>query len=170
MIPPLTTLTHALLLCIPFTLFAVGVFWWRPRLWLHSLPPDIQRMAGPKTVAEENMTKCMLPVMLLILPGLSTVSALNAQPATGSHLTILGVVLHLGLVWFLVHAWDLLVIDAAHMKLIDPNKPPIAGTQGAAGWRDFGFHTRAFVKACVMSLLFVLPMSLIVSWVRGAPP
>lgn len=71
-----TTLTHGLLICIPFSLFVYVTFSRWPRLWLHSLPADIQRLAGPKTAAEKRQPRLLLIPFLLILPGLSSASAL----------------------------------------------------------------------------------------------
>jgi hypothetical protein len=47
---------------------------------------------------------------------------------------------------------------------VDPRRPPIPGTEGAAGYRDFGFHARAFTKACAMSLLFAVPAALLIGF------
>lgn len=79
MIPLSTTLFYGMLICIPFTIFVLVSFWGWPRLWLHSLPGDIARMAAPKTAAEERATKVLLVPYLLILPGLSVASAVYAD-------------------------------------------------------------------------------------------
>ena len=66
-------------------------------------------------------------------------------------------------IWVIVHLWDLVVIDLGHMLLIDPASPPIPNTEGARGYKDFAFHVRAFLKACIMSLLFVGPAAVVVA-------
>lgn len=154
-----TTLLHGLLICLPFSVFAVVTFWKWPRLWLHSLPPNIARMAGPKTAAEERQTRYLLIPYLLILPGLSVASTLGAAWATGTNLTFGGALLHLYGVWIIVHVWDWLVIDGGHILIIDPQKPPVPGTAGAAGYKDFGFHWRALLRAVPLSGLFVVPVA-----------
>jgi len=50
--------------------------------------------------------------------------------------------------------WDLVVLDWVGISLIDPQNPPIPGTVGAAGWRDYAFHFYGFLKGCVMGLVF----------------
>jgi hypothetical protein len=161
-----TTGTHALLICIPFSIFAVGSFLWKPRLWLHSLPKDIISRAEPKTEQENRLTKrLLLPLVLIILPGLSIFSAWNAATTTATDLSFLGAVVHLYGIWIIVHVWDFVIIDCGAILIIDPAHPPIAGTEGAKGWSNYKFHFRALLRAIVMSAVFVIPAALIVSMV-----
>lgn len=118
MIPLTTTLLHGALICIPFTAFVLISFWGWPRLWLHSLPTDIAAMAGPKTSAEERATTWLLIPYLLILPGLSLLSAFIS--ASQLDLSILGAVIHIYLIWVIVHVYDFAVIDFGHALFIDP--------------------------------------------------
>lgn len=155
------TLLHGFIICLPFSIFALISFWCWPRLWLHSLPPDIAEMAGPKTSAEIKQTKWLLIPVLLILPGLSVLSTLYVNSTIQESLTILGVFTHIYAIWVIVHLWDLIVIDYGHILFINPERPPIANTEGAKGYRDYGFHFRAFLKASLMSLLFVIPCAVI---------
>lgn len=163
MIPLATTVLNGLLICIPFTLFVLVTFWGWPRLWLHSLPEDIAAMAGPKTQAEERATKFLLIPYLLILPGLSVASAIWSAQAAGIELTFIGAVLHIYLIWIIVHVYDFAVIDFAHALLINPGKPPIKGTEGAKGWKDMGFHFRSLLKAVPNSAIFVVPAAFVIS-------
>ncbi len=163
MLPISTTLVHGLLICIPFSLFVLVTFARWPRLWLHSLPADIQEMAGPKTAVEERRTKLLLIPYLLILPGLSIASALLAARVANINLSVLGAALHIYGIWIVVHLWDLLIIDCGYALLMDPQRPPIPGTAGAKGYRDYAFHVRAFLRAVPMSALFVLPSALLVA-------
>ncbi|MCW3121114.1 MAG: putative rane protein, partial [Flavipsychrobacter sp.] len=154
---------HGLLICIPFSIFVIVSFVSNPRLWLHSLPPDIAKCVHPKTGVEKKITYYVLmPIFLLILPGLSVVSVLYLS--TIMHLSFVAILVHMYIVWITVHLWDLFVIDGIAMFIIDPQKPPIAGTEGADGWSNFNFHIRDFLKAIIMSLLFVVPVSLIL-WI-----
>src|SRR5690606_6274766 len=135
-----TTLVHGLLICIPFSLFVSVTFSQWPRLWLHSLPPDIQRLAGPNTAAEQRKTRFLLFPFLLIRPGRSIASAFLAAHAARVDLSFIGVTIHIYGIWIVVHLWDLLIIDFGYALLMDPKSPPIAGTAGAKGYKDFRFH------------------------------
>jgi hypothetical protein len=160
-----TTLLHGLFICLPFSVFAVLTFWCWPRLWLHSLPPDIAEMAGSKTDAEIRNTRWLVLPVLIILPGLSVASALYAGQATHTDLTVLGAFIHIYGIWLVVHLWDLVIIDFGHVLLIDPQRPPVPNTEGASGYKDYRFHFDAFLKACRLSLLFVVPAAVVVGMV-----
>ena len=165
MLPLTSTLAHGLLICIPFTIFVIVTFSRWPRLWLHSLPPDIIEMAGPKTSTEEKRTKLLLIPYLLILPGLSVVSTFVVAYTENVDLTLLGATLHIYGIWIVVHFWDFLIIDCGYALFMDPNDPPIPGTEGAKGYRDLGFHFRSFLRAVPMSALMVVPLAGIASLV-----
>ena len=156
------TLTHGLLVCIPFSIFVAISFGNWPRLWLHSLPADIIQMAEPKTAREKAITKfILLPIYLIILPGLSIGSVIWLFNRGGEQLPFLAILIHLYGIWIIVHLWDLIVIDGIAMLIIDRDRPPIEGTGGAKGWRNYAFHIGAFGKAVVMSAIFVVPVSAI---------
>lgn len=163
MIPLLTTLVHGLIICIPFSIFVLISFWGWPRLWLHSLPPDIAQMAEPKTEKESRQTKFFLIPYLLILPGLSIASALFLAWATQTNLSFIGALIHIYGIWIIVHVWDFVIIDCGHALYINPNYPPIPGTEGAKGYKDYAFHFKSLLKAVPMSAIFVVPSALIVS-------
>ena len=95
MIPLGTTVIAGLLVCIPFSLFVYVTFSRWPRLWLHSLPLDIAALAGPKTVDEERQTRLLLMPILLILPGLSFVSAIVAARWWTVDLSFVGAAIHI---------------------------------------------------------------------------
>ena len=164
MIDICTTITHALLICIPFSIFAVVSFLLRPRLWLHSLPQDIRELAAKKTEHEKKLTKfLLLPLVLLILPGLSIASTLYIALTTQTDLSFINVLIHLYGIWIIVHVWDFCIIDCTAILLIDPKHPPISGTEGANGWSSYAFHFRALLQAIVMSALFVIPCAFILA-------
>lgn len=68
------------------------------------------------------------------------------------------ILIHLYGIWVIVHAWDFLVIDGLAMLLTNPLHPPIRGTENAIGWRDYAFHFKSFIRAVMMSAIFVLPI------------
>lgn len=158
------SLVAGLVICVPFTLFVLITFWRMPRVWLHSLPADIARAAGPKTPQEQWTTRwVMMPTFLAILPGMSLVSAFWLASGHRLDLSFAGAVLHLYVVWTVVHVWDFLVIDCVYATAIDPARPPIGGTEGAAGWKDYGFHFRSLLVAIPMSGLFIVPAAAIIA-------
>ena len=163
MTPTLISVLHGLLICIPFTLFVLVSFLSNPRLWLHSLPRDIRQMTPPKTKRELTITRLvLLPIYLLILPGLSVASVMWMKFISDAKIdwfdfSFTGIFIHLYTIWVTVHLWDLIVIDGIGLLLINPERPPIKGTEGAKGWSDPWFHIRSFATAVIMSAIFVVP-------------
>jgi hypothetical protein len=162
MISPAITFIHGLLICLPFSVFALVTFWMKPRLWLHSLPPDIIQKAAPKTSQEIALTRyLLLPIYLLILPGMSVLSTLWIIGLSEMTYSFSGILVHLYGIWIIVHLWDFLVLDCITILIVDSENPPIAGTEGAKGWHNVSFHFHSFVKAVILSGIFVLPVSVI---------
>ena len=160
-----TTLVHGLLICIPFSAFVLITFIFHPRLWLHSLPSDIQQLAARKTEKERRQTRyLLLPVYLFILPGLSVISTLYVAQSSNIDLTFIDAFAHIYGIWVIVHVWDFAIIDLGYMLFLDPDDPPILGTEGAEGWKDVSFHFRSLLRAVPMSLIFVLPAAAVISF------
>ena len=157
-----TSILHGIIICIPFSVFVIVSFSLNPRLWLHSLPNDIAEMVPPKTEYEKKLTRyILLPVYLVILPGLSIASVIYLSRFEQVNFSFIRLLLHIYTIWITVHLWDLLVIDGLYMLFIDPNHPPIPGTESSKGWKDYSFHTKAFIKASLFSAFFVIPAAVI---------
>jgi hypothetical protein len=75
---------------------------------------------------------------------------------------------HLYGVWTLVNLWDLVGIDWPYAFFMNPERPPIPGTAGARGYKDYGFHARASLKASVFGLAIIVPAALVISLLPGA--
>lgn len=145
-------LTDGIILTIIFSVFVIGSLLWKPRLWMHDFPADIQAMMPPKTDSEKHQTILLaIPFFILLFGGLGFTAI---RYGTGNGL--LAMALHIYLVWELVNLFDLVVLDWGGMMLIDPQNPPLAGTAGAKGYRDFTFHLIGFIKGSVMGIVFAL--------------
>jgi hypothetical protein len=144
--------TDGILLTIIFSVFVVCTLIWKPRLWMHDFPADIQALMPPKTDREKRQTTLMaIPFFVLLFGGLGLTAA-----RYGTAYGFLAMALHVYLVWQVVNIVDLVILDWGGMMLIDPMHPPIAGTEGAKGYRDFRFHFIGFIKGSVMGIVFAL--------------
>ncbi len=161
-------LADGLLACLPFTVVVVASFVLKPRLWLHSLPPDIQAMAAPKTTAERQLTVLMGGLVLFCFFGVPILLTWKRHLQVAGGFSAVEAVAYLYGVWMIVNAWDLVGIDWPYAYWVDPGRPPIPGTEGAAGYKDYGFHARAFLKASVFGLAIIVPAGAAVSLVRTA--
>ena len=152
-----------LIACIPFTIVVWTTFLLKPRLWLHSLPVDIQAAAGPKTEAEKRATVSTGALVLLCFFGVPILLTWRLDAATPDGLTFREALVHLYAVWMVINLWDLVGIDWPYVYFMDPGRPPIPGTAGLAGYKDYAFHARKFVKASVFSLLIILPAAALIA-------
>lgn len=140
------------ILTIVFSVFVIGSIIWKPRLWLQDFPADIQAMLPPKTEIEKRQSIMLaIPFFIVLFGGLG-LSAVRYGTENG----FLAMAFHIYLVWQIVNLVDLVVIDWGGMMLIDPQNPPLAGTAGAKGYRDFKFHFIGFIKGSLMGIVFAL--------------
>lgn len=157
-------LTDGLVTCVPFSVVVLASFLLKPRLWLHSLPADIQALAPPKTRAERRLTGWMGSLVLICFFGLPMLFTWQRHRQVAGGFSSAEAVAYLYGVWMIVNAWDLLVIDWPYAYWVNPDRPPIPGTEGAAGYKDYGFHAKAFFKASVFSLALIVPAGIVISF------
>lgn len=152
-------LSDGILLTLFFSAFVGLTIWWKPRMWMHDFPQDIQEKMPPKTDAEKRLTNLMaIPFFVLLFGGLG-LTAYRFGLSNG----LLATMLHVYLVWQMVNVFDLIVIDWGGMHLVDPLNPPFPGTEGAKGYRDYKFHLLGFVKGSVMGLVLA-PVTVGIVW------
>ena len=161
-------ITDGLIASVPFSIVVWASFLSMPRMWLHSLPADIQAMAPPKTDAERRMTAVVGTLVLLCFFGIPIALTRRLHAEVPGGLSFLQAFVHLYGVWMFVNLWDLIAIDWPYAYFVDPNRPPIPGTAGARGYKDYGFHARSFLKASVFSLAVIVPAALLISFLPGA--
>jgi hypothetical protein len=160
-------LTDGLIACVPFTIVVWTTFLARPRLWLHSLPADIQSMVAPKSAAERRTTVSLGALVLLCFFGVPSFLTWRLHSAVPGGLSLRDALTHLWGVWMIVNVWDLVAMDWPYAYFMDPSRPPIPGTAGASGYKDYGFHFRAFLKASLFGLGVVVPVAIVISLLPG---
>ena len=156
-------LLDGLVACIPFSIVVWASFLWKPRVWLHSLPQDIQELAAPKTPSERRATAWIGTLVLACFFGVPIALTWKLHAEQSSGLSFAQALLHLYGVWMTVNLWDLVGIDWPYAFWMDPARPPIPGTAGACGYKDYAFHFRAFMKASAFSLIIIVPAALVIS-------
>ena len=131
-----------------FAVFVVGTLLWRPRLWLQDLPDDLQALIPPQTPSERRL------MIGLAIPWFAVLLAILMATASryGSEQGYWAMLLHVYLVWQMTNLFDLIVIDWFGMRLIDPEKPPFPGTEGAQGYRNYWFHFVGFLKGSLIGI------------------
>lgn len=125
-------------------------FRWKPRIWLRDLPEDIQELADPMTEAEQRW----MGIIGLLFIGLLFSGLVVSTLRFGLEHGFLIASLHAYLIFQVFNLFDFVVIDWGLMMSINPTRPPIAGTENAPGYRDFGFHALQSLKGVAIGVPF----------------
>ena len=120
----------------------------KPRIWLNDLPSDIRERAAPMTEQEKRWLKLVgVLVMVTLVGGI----ALSVMRVSGGN-DYLGMLVHAYLVFQVFNLFDFLVLDCGLMLVINPEIPPIEGTENAVGDRDFRFHAFKSLKGFILGV------------------
>ncbi len=139
---------------------------WNPAIWAGDYPPDIKAKVGPPDARTQKQKKLItLPFFGIMLAGFGL--AVAALPAAGlavnfANAFVVGFVM--ALVFNLV---DLLLIDWVVFVTWQPRLIVLPGTEGMAGYRDYAFHFRAFLKGLVFCLVAALLVGAIAAGVQA---
>lgn len=147
-----------------FTTFVLATVLWKPRIWLHDFPADIQAMAPPKTEEEKRLTIILGVPFVALFFVLPILLGWDLKPLMGPDYSFIAAWGYGYGLFFFVNLWDLVVLDWVGFALIDPQNPPIPSTEGAKGYRDYAFHFYAFLKGCLMGLVFATVFAVIITF------
>ncbi len=154
MISPRMLLDGALLSLAATTLILASL-WSNPRIWLNDFPADIRQAVPPKTDAEKRASlRWGLPLMALLLGG-PLVSTLLME-RDGGEAPFGSLFGHAFVVAFAFNIVDLLVIDWLVLCTWTPRSLVLPGTEGMAGYKDYGHHFRHFLIGTVFSAVVAL--------------
>src|SRR5215813_13425690 len=119
-----------------------------PRIMLQDYPRDVQAAVPPKTVQERRQTiYWAIPLFLLFL-GFPVAAALTAEAAGADLLTSTLCAFGVGVV---INLFDLLILDWLMFCTWTPQFVVLPGTEGLAGYKDYGLHFRGFLTGIVIS-------------------
>ena len=141
---PWTTVALALggIVALPAVLLGIGLR--NPRLMLQDYPKDVQAAVPPKTEAEQRETVWWAVPFLTLLFGLPLAAAVLARRQVPD-LTFAGGFANAFIVLLAFNAFDWLVIDWLVFCTFTPRFAVLPGTEGMAGYRDYGLHFRGFL-------------------------
>lgn len=162
---PVNAFWSDILILIAFaTAFIIVTIRWKPRMWLHDFPADIQALAAPKTPEEKRITTLVGMPFVVVFFGLNIALTWDVKAAMGANFTFGAAWLYAYALFMGFNLWDLVILDWIGLSLVDPLHPPFPGTEGAAGWRDYRFHFYGFLKGCVIGLVFAIVVAAIVTF------
>ncbi len=146
-------LLYGLLLSVLFSAIILSMVLVNPRLMLQDYPKDIQAVVPPKTAVEKRQTLYWGVPLWVFLLGCPTLAALSVKAANGSFLEIF--VAAFG-VLFLSNLVDWLILDWLIFCTITPTFVVLPGTEGMAGYKNYGMHFRGFLIGTVLAILIGL--------------
>jgi hypothetical protein len=127
--------------------FFIAIF--KPRLFLSkkNVPADILAAVPPRTEAEKRQAVLLgVPVFLFLIGGVFY-STYTAQVQSGAGFGSL--FMHTFAIIFLASTVDLVFLDWLLMNTFTPSWIVFPGTEGFAGYKDYGFHGRAHLRALI---------------------
>ena len=141
-------------------ILAMGLL--NPRLMLRSYPKDVQAVVPPQTDQEKRQTLYWGIPFWMCLLGFPVAAALSAKAANLGFfeifLSAFGVVLLFNLV-------DWLILDWLIVCTITPKFLVLPGTEGMAGYKNYGMHFKGFLIGTVLSVVIGLISATLVIFV-----
>ena len=119
-------------------------------------------MVPPKTGREKILSAILGLLFLLLLLAVPIVSTMQARQRFGGESPFLILAGHAFGVVFLFNLADWLILDCLVFCRITPAFVVIPGSEGASGYKDYGFHFRGFLKGTAFSVVAALFISGIV--------
>ena len=128
----------------------MGLVWLNPEIMLKDYPPDIQAKYGPMS---ERSKRQRIPVAIFfvaVLFGIVAQSFMGVRANTGDDIPFLAAFVHLFVMFSIFNLLDWLVLDWLIVVTIRPRFMILPGTEGLAGYADYGFHFRGFLIGSVI--------------------
>jgi len=129
----------------------MGLVWINPEIMLKDYPPDIQAKYGPMS---ERSKRQRIPVAIFfvaVLFGIVAQSFMGVRANTGDDIPFLAAFVHLFVMFSIFNLLDWLVLDWLIVVTIRPRFMILPGTEGLAGYADYGFHFRGFLIGSVIT-------------------
>ena len=138
-----------------------------PMIWAERAPEDIKQAVGPidERARKQRRTFGILTLLFLLLILILSIYRLNAIQGGLTFWSVFLNIFIIVMVWNLV---DLLIIDWLLLVIIQPKFIFIPGTEGLAGYKDFAFHFRGFLKGIIYSVVIGLlfaGITMLVLWI-----
>ena len=138
------------ILALIMSAFILATLRYNPRLLLNDYPPDVMAAVPEKTPAEKRLSVWLGIPFILVSFVLTLASTLAFSGRVGPEAPFWALFVHaLGVVGipFLV---DLVILDWLLFCTFTPSFVVIPGSEGMAGYKDYGFHLKVHSRASAM--------------------
>jgi len=122
-----------------------------PDMWLGDYPPEVQQAYGPMS-AKGRRYRPLVGILffgtVFAIVALSFGALRDGGPADPSFVEYF---LTSFVILMVFNLFDLLIVDWLIFVKIQPKRIVLPGTEGMAGYKDYGFHFRGFLVGIVFS-------------------
>ena len=134
-----------------------------PEIMLKDYPPDIQAKYGPMSERSKRQRIPVAIIVIVILLGIVTLSFQGVSTGPQGDLPFFTTFLHLFVMFSVFNLLDWLVLDWLIVVTIRPGFIILPGTEGLAGYEDYGFHFRGFLIGMVITLVTSILVAAVVA-------
>lgn len=134
-----------------------------PEILLKDYPPDIQAKHGPMSARARRQRGPVAVVVIVLMVALITLSLRGLRASAGGDLAFPATWVHLFSLFAVFNLLDWLVLDWLIVVRLRPAFMILPGTEGLAGYGDYGFHFRGFLMGMVITLVTSLVVAGVVA-------
>jgi hypothetical protein len=133
-------------------LFLIGAYL-NPEVMLQGYPPEIKRRYGEGSAAAKRQRVWLSIPVSITLFGALILAIAQLPPASNGVASYLAITLCVFIMLFTLNVVDLVVNDWLIFNTLRPKFIILPGTEGMAGYGDYGFHFKQFLKGTLGSLI-----------------
>lgn len=150
------TAADVLLFNTLFTSLIIGSIKINPAIWVHDYPPDIKEKFGPvNQKTKQQRTMVAIPFFMMMIGGVMW-SNLKLRRHNQGKLSFKAAFLNAYFLVLSTSLFDLTILDWLLFVRTTPDFVVLPGTEGMAGYDDYGFHLREHLRALPMLTVFAL--------------
>jgi len=142
-------LTYGVYLGAAMTILILGSLIYNPEIWLHDFPPDIREKYGPASERSIRQRKLFTLPFFLVFFGILGAAVLTLPGTLARTPTYFELAATIFVVFMVFNLVDLLIIDWLVGIILRPKFWILPRTEGMAGYEDYGFHLRGFLKGTI---------------------
>jgi hypothetical protein len=130
----------------------LGILVANPEILLRDYPPDIQAKHGPMSDRSKRQRVWVAALLGAVVLAIVVASLVGVRPNADGHIPFQTAFVHLFVMFSVFNLVDLLLLDWPLVAL-GPKFIVLPGTEGLAGYKEYGFHLRGFFVGTLVILV-----------------
>jgi hypothetical protein len=151
-----TGLIYGVVFSLLFSALLLVMIKINPEMMLNDYPPDIKARYGPMSEEIKRKRKPFILLFFVIVFGIPLLSIYQLDRMMAGIPGFLEIFINIFVLFMFFNIVDLLILDWLIFCTITPKFIVLAGTEGMAGYKDYGLHFRGFLIGCVISFVSAL--------------